>query len=124
MIYDLYITNSVFDRNAFNVLCNQLMEQLNNQKFSDFDLHFALTGDAADCYQNSTTGPIQTVQFITDDSTIYFWLSANLKKIWTNLVQYQLFEERLICFFDHIVIEILKSESPISTTDINGIFIA
>lgn len=121
-MYDLYITNNVFHLQNVNVICNQLMQGLIDEKFNDLNDHFALSGKAAEYYLTSNPGPIQNVQFKTDKREIYLFIARNLKKICPDLSSLQTYEERLIAEFNSIYFEFYLVEEIISTTNHLGIY--
>lgn len=121
MIYNRYTFNNVFASNYINVVCNQLMQGLTDEKFVDLNEHFALAGDAADCYINSDPGPIVNVQFKTDEREIYIFIAKNLKKMCPTIKSMETFEERIIALFDDVYFEFYL-ESSISTTNHLGIY--
>lgn len=121
-MYDLYSINDVFARKNINVVCNQIMTDLTNQDFADFNNHFALSGDAAFHYENATTGPIKQIQFVTDEREIYLHISRNLKRICPGLSELFTYEEKIIAKIDDVYFEFFL-KSKIDTKEFNRIYI-
>lgn len=122
LIYNLYSTNEVFRLPLANVVCNQMMQALTDQSFVNLNSHFALTGDAAYCYDNTSDGPIENIQFATDEPDIFIWLAGNLKKSCGSITAMEKYEKRLIAYFEGAVLEIYLYNS-ITTRNVGGIYI-
>lgn len=120
-IYHLYSTNNVFADMSVNIVCNQFMQHLTDQNFSDFDLHFALTGEAGDCYKNDLPGPIENVKFDTDSTEIYLFIANKLGKL-VAADQMEKYEKRIILVKNEIVFEFYL-QNTITTENVNGIYV-
>ena len=120
-IYHLYSTNNVFDDMSVNIVCNQIMQHLTDQSFSDFDLHFGLTGEAGNCYENSLPGPIEQVKFATDSPEIYLFIANKLGRL-IAADKMEKYAKRLIVWKNEIVFEFYLEQS-ITTASVNGIFV-
>lgn len=121
-IYNLYTTQEVFVWKKANVICNQIMQGLTEKAFPNLNEHFALTGDAARCFESASSGPIQCVQFATDSEEIYRFLASNLKLLCPDLSTLELYQQKLVFSFSGNYFEVLKVES-ITTRNYKGIYI-
>ncbi len=121
VFYTKYSDNQVFTTPSVNVICNQLMQGLADKAFTNLNDHFGLSGSAATHYQNDTDGPIQNIQFTTDQREIYLFIANNLKTICPSNLSLQVFEERIIAGFKDAFIEFYL-ESSITTTNKAGIY--
>lgn len=121
-VYQQYSVNDVFKPASVNVICNQLMQGLIAESFTDFNDHFALAGNAALHFENNTSGPIQNIHFKMDVREIYVFIAEKLKSICPTLLSMSLYEERLIARFSEVFIEFYLVET-LTTTNHSGIYI-
>src|SRR5690606_4367206 len=108
--YNLYSVKEVFSPSSVNVVCNQMMQGLIDQKFSNLNSHFAMAGEAAENYVNKASGPIQNVRFETDEREIYIFIANNLKKFCPQILSLQIYEEKIIAEFKDTFIEFFLME--------------
>lgn len=122
MVYDKYSANYVFEYLFANIICNKIMQALTDQKFDNLNDDFALGGMAADCFLNSSSGPIQNIQFYTDNREIYIFIAKNLKNFCPEVLRMETFEERIIAYFQGVYIEFYL-RPVITTTSHLGIYV-
>lgn len=121
VVYDKYSVNAVFQQKFFNIICNQLMQGLLDENFDNFNDHFALSGDAADCYNTNSSGPIEQIIFKTDERDILIFISKNLPAICPSIKRMETYENRIVSYFDGVFIE-FHLENSITTSPNKGIY--
>ncbi|MFB9055088.1 hypothetical protein ACFFVB_18550 [Formosa undariae] len=121
MAYSLYTTEGVFANQNANVVCNNIMDALENQ-FTETLVNnaFGLTGTVAKIIQGSALEDVKLVAFVTNDPDIYNWFATQIQ---THIAVFNsvVFQDRIQIVGSLFNIEIWYN-ALVNFVEVNGIY--
>lgn len=121
-IYNRYTVNEVFTDKSVNVICNQIMQFLQDE-FPNLNSLFALSGHAGECYLNSAIGPVENVMFKTTDRALYVKIGSDLKKVTPLIKGLGTFEEKIVAYYPSAIFEFYLVDELEKLQDLKGIYV-
>ncbi|WP_417200144.1 hypothetical protein [Bizionia sp.] len=122
MAYNLYTTEKVFANESLNIICNQIMQAL-EEKFTGgtLDDKFGVTGTVAKIIQGDSLEPVKCIAFATSDVDVFTLCRTDVLKA----IKHKgtvFYNDKIEITTEKLNIEVWLRNTGITLIETNGIY--